>query len=345
MRRRSQISSRPFAVLLTSLVLLPGVTRAQDKPSAAEVVELAGFSEKQVRTLLAGKKVMVQAYEASRREMAILLACLIPPERKGSLAPFRNPVPVMPDKYRDSSGPIDPDDLEASLAALSIGKDARDEAKRYLRAKPGWDLSLSSQEIAAFAALDPPEGQEVPAVESQLRRMFAERVRDYRSKGLAGIAPFDRGNGEVSSAGEDLLRSTIAARGFAEILPDAHRALLEYPLGFPSPAEEYYFWTRIRVLGRPVFLLNQRLAGERNGQSLVVERQFYATQFLGAGQTVIGLIPVQEGTLALYVNHSYVDRWTGPGFATGAKRSVGLKLINDILGDMAEKYDLCEGTR
>jgi hypothetical protein len=343
MRRRTRISSRLFTVLLTGLALLPGVTRAQDKPSAAEVLELAKFSEKHLRDLLAGEKVTVQAHEASRREIAVALACLIPPEREGSLAPFRNAVPIMPDKYRDSSGSIDPDDLEASLVALSIGKDARDEAKRYLRAKPGWGFSLSSEEIAAFAALDPPKGQEVPAVEGQLRRMFAARVRDYRSKGLAGIAPFDRGEGEVSSAGEDLQRSTIVSKGFEEILPDVHRALLEYPLGFPSQAEEYYFWTRIQVLGRPVFLLNQRLAGQREGRSVVVERQFYATQFLGAGQTVIALIQVQEGTLAFYVNHTFVDRWTGPGFTTGAKRAAGLKIIDGIVGDMAEKYGLCEG--
>jgi hypothetical protein len=57
----------------------------------------------------------------------------------------------------------------------------------------------------------------------------------------------------------------------------------------------------------------------------------------------IALIQVQEGTLAFYVNHSFVDRWSGPGFTTGAKRSVGLNIKEGILSDMAEKYGLCEG--
>ena len=96
-------------------------------------------------------------------------------------------------------------------------------------------------------------------------------------------------------------------------------------------------------LGRPVFLLNQRLIAQPDGVPVVIERQFYATQFLGAGQTVTALVPVEEGTLALYVNRSFVDRWTGPSFSVGTKRAVGLKIINGILPEMADEYGLCEG--
>ena len=250
----------------------------------------------------------------------------------------------MPDQYSDASGPIDVNDLEGSLASLTIGKGAEKEAKRYLGATPGWELSLSSEEIAAFNALDPPEGQEVPAVEAELARQFAKRVRDYHAKGLEGIAPFDRGDGETSSAGDDLRNSTITSEGFLKVLPNTHRALLAFPFGDQSDGESYYFWTRIRVLGRPVFLLNQRLIAQPDGVPVVIERQFYATQFLGAGQTVTALVPVEEGTLALYVNRSFVDRWTGPSFSVGTKRAVGLKIINGILPEMADEYGLCEGT-
>ena len=235
------------------------------------------------------------------------------------------------------------DDLDGSLASLAIGKGAEKEAKRYLGAKPGWEISLSSEEIAAWGALDPPKGQEVAAVEAELARQFAKRVRDYRAEGLEGIAPFDRGDGKISSAGDDLRNSTIAAEGFRKAFPNTHSALLAFPLGGQRDAESYYFWTRIRVLGRPVFLLNQRLVAQPDGVPVVIERQFYATQFLGAGQTVTALVPVEEGTLAIYVNHSFVDRWTGPSFGTGAKRAIGLKIINGSLPEMAGKYGLCEG--
>jgi hypothetical protein len=75
----------------------------------------------------------------------------------------------------------------------------------------------------------------------------------------------------------------------------------------------------------------------------MIERQFYATQFLGAGQTITALVPVAAGTLVFYVNHSFVDRWSGPGFTAGAKRRVGQEIIERILPEMAEALGLCEG--
>jgi hypothetical protein len=315
---------------------------AEGKVSVATLLE-GTVLEGRERDILAGKKVTVEALQSSRREMSAALACLIPPGRVGSLAHLHNAEAIMPDQYSDASGPIDVNDLEGSLASLTIGKGAEKEAKRYLGATPGWELSLSSEEIAAFNALDPPEGQEVPAVEAELARQFAKRVRDYQARGLEGIAPFDRGDGETSSSGDDLRNSTISSEGFLKVLPNTHRALLAFPLGDQSDGESYYFWTRIRVLGRPVFLLNQRLIAQPDGVPVVIERQFYATQFLGAGQTVTALVPVEEGTLALYVNRSFVDRWTGPSFSVGTKRAVGLKIINGILPEMADEHGLCEG--
>jgi hypothetical protein len=334
------------AFVLIGVLPIPGSAAeapAQGKATVATVLE-GTVLEGRERDILAGKKVTVEALQSSRREMSAALACLIPPGRNGSLAHLHNAEAIIPDEYRDTSGPINVNDLEGSLASLSIGKGAEKEAKRYLDAKPGWELSLSSEEIAAFDALDPPKGQEVAAVEAELARQFAKRVRDYRDKGLEGIAPFDRGDGEASSAGDDLRNITVAAEGFRKVLPNTHRALLAYPLSNLPDGESYYFWTRIRVLGRPVFLLSQRLVGQPDGVPVVIERQFYATQFLGAGQTVTALVPVQEGTLAFYVNNTSVDRWTGPSFGAGAKRAVGLKIINGIHPEMADEYGLCEGS-
>ncbi len=75
----------------------------------------------------------------------------------------------------------------------------------------------------------------------------------------------------------------------------------------------------------------------------MIERQFYATQFPSADQTITALVPVAAGTLVLYVNHSFVDRWSGPGFAAGAKRQVGQGIVAKILPKMAETLGLCEG--
>jgi len=283
--RRSPRSSEPAAsgsalpvlrllspLLLASLLGLPAAAT-----TVAQV--LAGSSlEERVDDIVAGKKVMEEAYRSGQREMAVAFACLVPAGEKTSLDMFRRARAIMPKEYADADGPIDLRDLEGSLAALSLGGSARKEAQRYLQAEPGWELSLSTEEIARLRALSPAKGQEVAAVEGELRRIFAERVRSYHEQGLPGIAPFDRGSDGSSSVASDLEASTKASKSFEQILPKTWRALQSYPGKPPPDGQAFYFWSRIKVLGRPVFLLNQRLVGSFDGAPVAIERQFYATR-------------------------------------------------------------------
>jgi hypothetical protein len=314
----------------------------QAKPTLAELLD-GTILEKKVGDILKGEKVTVAALETTRREMAAGIACLIPPGRTASLELFQNSDAIMPEEYRDTSGPIDPANPEAGLAALEFGKDGRKEIRRYLRAEPGWEISLSSEEIAGFRALEPEAGEELAAVEAELRRMLAERVRSYHLRGLAGIADFDRGKDGISSVSQDLRDSTVASKGMQKRMPTAYRALMAYPMLIEGvKGRSFYFWTRARALGRTLFMLNQRLTADVDGGSIVVERQFYATEFFASGQTLAAIMPVQEGTLFFYVNHSFVDRWRGIG--TGTKRQIGRTMINKIMRQVADEYGLCEGT-
>ena len=301
--------------LLVSFAIAVGAGAA----AATTVAEVLAGSplEERADAILSGKKVTAETHRSGKREMAVAFACLVPAAQQASLEMFRNDKAVMPDDYKDADGPIDLEDLEGSLAALGLGGDATKEARRYLEAEPGWELSLSTEEIATLRALESPKAREVAAVEGALRRIFAARVRSYHERGLEGIAPFDRGGGESSSVARDLAETTRASSTFERILPATHRALNSFPGAPPPDGQTFYFWTRINILGRPVFLLNQRLVGSPDGVPIVIERQLYASQFLAAGQTITALIPVDAGTLVFYVNHSFVDRWSGPEFAQG----------------------------
>ncbi len=296
--------------------------------------------EDKVDQILAGERVTNTSIRSGEREMAVGFACLVPPGRAMSLDRFRNPKVSMPERFRDEDGPIDIDDLAGSLAAVKLGN--RSEARRYLGAKPGWELSLSTEEIAAFQALGPPAGGEVAAVEGELRKQFAERIRRFHEQGLAGIAPFDRGDDGSTSAASDLEATTKAIVPFQARFPQAHEALLRFPQVDVPETETFYYWARVNVLGRPVFLLSQRAVGHPDGVEMMVDRQFYATQFVGAAQTITALVPVNEGTLVLLLNHSFVDRWTGPSFTVGGKRAVGQGIIDAILPRMADTLGLCE---
>ena len=279
--------------LLAWLSLLPSPARAQEAPTASDVLEGTQLGLR-VDKILQGQTATVVASEIGAREMGVVLGCLLPPDKKGSLSAYRSADVIMPPKYRDLSGPIDMTDIEGSLESLSIGSES--EAERYLAAEPGWELSFSSEEIARFRGLAS-EDAGLAEVETLLRAIFAERIRAYASKGLAGIAPFDRGDGEVSSIADDLRKSTAQMAGLNRVIPELYTTLNTEPRVKPKGGEEFYFWSRIKVLGRPVFILHHRLWSEIEGSTAVVERQYYATQFLGAGQTITALIPVAEGTL------------------------------------------------
>ncbi len=336
--------SRNLGLFLCALLLTVAATSAEAQPRAAEILSGTIFGGDEIDRVLAGKKVTTPVREVSKRELGIGLACLIPAGKQASLAVLRHGDPIMPEKYRDGSGPIDIEALDASFAALDIGKGAKDEAERLLSVEPGYEFNLSKSEMASFNALRPAKGQEVATVEAQLRRVFAERVRAYRAEGTAGIAGFAREDGESSAPGDELQKTTEGLDGFRKAFPEFHKATLDYPRGsLKERRQVFWFWTRIRVLGRPVFMLQQRLAAEKGPVEMVVERQFYASHFLDVGQTVTAILPVQEGTLLFHVHRTWVDRWTGPGMVVGAKRKVGNELIESQLTSMTNKLRLCEG--
>ncbi len=330
--------------LLCSLLLgaSAAATSAAAKPTTREILSGTIFGGDEIEKVLEGKMVTTPVREVSRREIGVGLACLVPAGRRASLAVLRNADPVMPEKYRDASGRLDVGDLGAGFAALEIGKGAEDEAERFLSVEPGYEMNLSKAEMAAFNALQPAKGQEVAAVEAQLRSVLAERVRAYRKSGTAGIAGFAREDGEASSPGKEMQDTTEGLDGYRKAFPEFHAAILRYPRG-GLKHEEFWFWTRIQVLGRPVFMLHQRLAAEKGEIQIVVERQIYASHFLDIGQTVTAILPVQEGTLLFNIYRTWVDQWSGPGFAVGAKRKVGTELIGSVLRSQSDQLRFCEG--
>lgn len=325
---------------LIVVVLIPQAALA--KPLAREILAETPLNQEQIQAVLDGKLVTSDVVEMSKRELAAAVACLIPLGRDGSLEFAQNSRVSMPDKYKDTSGPIDLKDIEGSLAALNLGGN-KDEARRYLEAEPGFDINLSNEEIAAFRALAPAKGEELAVVEAKLRELLAQRIRSYRAQGLEGIAPFARGDEEAKGASpaSDLRRAADADGTFRKLMPEYYEALLNYPKSNVPNGREFFFWSRIQILGRPVFMLHQRLTGATEHSEIVLERQIYASHFLNIGQVLIALLPVQEGTLAFYVNRTWVDRWHG--FGVNTKHAIGEKIVRGVIEGLAEDSKLCKG--
>jgi hypothetical protein len=71
----------------------------------------------------------------------------------------------------------------------------------------------------------------------------ARRVQAYRSRGLAGIAPYARAGGQTRSPAEELRTATKASQKLEQYAPAAYEFLLSYPNGRLPGTEEVIRWS------------------------------------------------------------------------------------------------------
>ena len=67
---------------------------------------------------------------------------------------------------------------------------------------------------------------------------------------------------------------------------------------------------------------------------MAVQRQFYVSTGYNCEQAILGMLPMQNGTLVLYANRTSTDQVTG--FGGGAKRKIGSKLLASQIEELFE---------
>jgi hypothetical protein len=295
-------SAVAWLCLVASLSIAPIPGRAQALPTAEAVATALGFDAAAIRRARAGEVVSRSIQESSRNEIGAAVAMIV-----------KAPLPRISERVRGAGfSELDPSVLAqaripvpataASFAGLRIPPE---ELDRLARARPGDELNLSAEEIAALTAASP-KGAE--AVGDAYRGLLAARVEAYRTRGLAGIAPYARGGGRSTSPG-DALRAALDAEGaLKEYAPTFHAALAGYPNDVPPDFEDRFYWVLLDVQGRPAVVLVHRLVGSRGDALGIVERQFYVSQGFNALQILVGLFPVQEGTAVIYTNRTSSDQ-------------------------------------
>jgi hypothetical protein len=217
----------------------------------------------------------------------------------------------------------------AQFASLTLKPDVERRAKRYLSAKPGTDLNLSAEEIAAFNKLG--SSADIAAVETQVRGSLLERYQAYRAKGLDGIAAYAREN-DSSSAADDLRASLETMKALQKYARAAYVAMMTYPGSKPAGAEDIFTWNHFKAHDVPTIVLMHAMLIPDGDAFLVMQRQYYVSEGFNCEQAVAGFLPVQDGTVVVYSNHTSTERVTG--FGGGAKRSIGSKLLSSELRGM-----------
>jgi hypothetical protein len=320
--------------LLAAIALLGalGVAgRAAAQPSATQVLTDAGFSAADIQRALDGEFVSGEVKAVSDRDLSLSLAFLVKTSPDSLSQQVMGQHLVGSDPQIQAWSELTGAGGAADLAKLQVTKAA---AQTFLDAAPGDAINLSSDEIAAFNAL---KGSANPqqAVQAQLRNMLLARYRAYLASGLAGIAPYARGGGRLTDVAADLREVTNSLRLLQKDMPAFQTALLDYPKDSVAGSRQSLYWVRYDISGKPTYVLTQVIAAPIGAARVIAQRQYYVSSGYNTQQAVVGLLPVQEGTLVLYSTHVLTDQVGG--FGSSAKQAIGRRMMASQLQAIFEK--------
>lgn len=326
--RRSTPAPCALVVIGFGLLLLSGAgadEKAAGAEDAAALLAKLGFPPGSGQKVLSGAFIEEPLKSSSHRELSVALAFrvdLAPPELAER---FDYALAIRRDPDTVAFGEIHGQGSEKDFQALHLHEK---DARRWLNAKAGETLNLSSGEIEALRGLREGldgSGSVVDAVGGAVRKILLERYRAYRNQGLAGIAPYQRGSGKARDAGGELRAASRAARAQEVFAPAFYSLLLDYPKNRPKGLEENFYWIHYKAHGERVLILTQWISVPQGGRFASVQRQFYVSRSYDVEQSLMALIPVSDGTLVAYTNGTFTDQVDG--FGGAMRRSIGRKLM------------------
>jgi hypothetical protein len=193
---------------------------------------------------------------------------------------------------------------------------------------PRRSLNLSVAEGERLARLDPA----APDLPGRARAAFADilaaRLRSYAGRGVAGVEPYVREDGQIVEPRVEL-RTALASLAFVQ---------REFP-GFldrlaAGGSDVTYYWMERTVERMTVLVLPAELRTRGATAALGADLHFYASREYNSMLTVIGVIPYTDASLVFAVNHTFTDRVTGMG--STVRRTVAR---NRIAGELARHLE------
>lgn len=321
-------------VVLHSSAALPSLAAPTVEDMAAEV----GLTPDALAQVENGEIVETTPTDRSDRELAIGMVFLVRAPLTQVVQAFQRASDLKADPHVAALHEVNGPGTLADFEDLRLTPHGDAEARRYLNAAPGQTLNLSTAEIAAFRALGAAQQQEV---EAQLRSMLLARYRAYRTHGLDGGAPYDRGGGVQRSTAEELRRHS-AAKILGKYSPAFREVLLHYPAARPAGLEERFYWLVYDLDDRPTLTLRHRMALPMDDAFVVADREFYVSQGYNAGQAHAAFLPAKNGTMVFYVTRTSTDR--ASGFGASAKHAIGRRRMTRELQDIFNRMRAAFGT-
>lgn len=192
------------------------------------------------------------------------------------------------------------------------------ETARFLAVRSGYLFNLSTRELQYLQATRPVQAD----LASQIyREILFKRWQAYRKNGLKGIAPYDRGSGEIAEPGKELFLTTLNNKILTSYFPELHEAWINYPAALPVGADERFFLTNRQVEDRPTATLIHRIMLTADTTGIVLSRLFYVGHSYNSSQLTLIYSPYRDGLLLFYINQTATDQLTG--FGSSIKRTFG----------------------
>jgi hypothetical protein len=315
-------------------------------PTVDEVMQELHISNNDRVSILQGKIADWTASEGSDRELALGMAFLVKAKPEDLAQVYREALVLKQVSVITAHGKLTGEGTMADLAGMKLQPNGEKEAKRYLNVEPGSEMNLDAKEIAAFQALKAGgDADTVPVekVEALIRQGLLARYQAYRSKGLPGIAPYERGKGQQRLAGDELLLSTKELTGVAKHLPAFHKFLLSYPQGLAKDEaknlEEFFYWLNIDVFGRPMLVLVHRMLYHVGDAAFAIERHYYTSHDYNSMLQGIAVLPTKDGSFLFYIGRVSTDQVAGFGSSAlhPVSRAITAPYIKDMFREVQTK--------
>jgi len=137
-----------------------------------------------------------------------------------------------------------------------------------------------------------------------------------------------RGQGNHSTKGANSTITTPRTQNWK-------RVFALYPQGIPTGLTQHFFCIRYAMGGRPNFALRHRLALAVDDAYVIADRDLYVSSGYNDTQAVAGLLPVDNGTVAVYLARTTTDQLGG--FGASAKQAIGRGMLAKQISEIFEK--------
>jgi hypothetical protein len=311
--------------LVALLLVGPGAAHAIDPKTALDALGFPGDTPTLVE---AGRFVEVALPTRSDRDLNVGIAFLVAKQSPAALArTVREEKRVLrADPNTIAYGDFEGNGTAAELEGLRF---TPAQLTAFAHAAPGGALNLSLDEIARLHAA----GGDARRIEDAVHALLLARYRAYRSKGLAGIAAYARA-GSVTSASDDLTAVNRGARATQVLSTNFYDLLDHYPDDLPPDFAENLYWVQFRAHGEDTVALEHVFQATFDETAVLVQRQYYVSTGYNAEQAIVTFLPVDDGTLVIYTNHTSTDQVAG--FGGSARRTIGRTFMADQLKKIFE---------